>query len=151
MRKFLILGIAVVLGGAALLIPAGGSAAPVGNGQRFAGSVTDPITVQCEAGASTGTATYSVSVASTPGNNRGNTGSNSGATQIRVSRAGDVIATFQDIPDSEVVTEDDFPCPTTSSTNGTATFTFRAYNSAGTAVGTADTVTVATVRTGSAS
>jgi hypothetical protein len=47
MRKFVILSIAVVLGGAALLIPAGAQGAT--DGQTYSASVSS-IDVVCEAG-----------------------------------------------------------------------------------------------------
>lgn len=143
MRKLWLAPLALALGGAALLIPAGAGSAPAKN-TNFSGSVSDPITVNCAEGASTGTATYTVSVSS------GGSGYTADANQIRVMRGGAEVATLANLPDSKSVTDTTFPCPATNTTNGTATFSFQPTKG-GSNVGTASTVTVTTIRTGSAS
>ena len=106
MRKFLIVGFAAAIGGAALLIPVGATGAPT-PGANFNGTVT-PINVACAAGASTGTATYTVATIGTPAGS-GNTGD---ADVIRVTREGGAFVTdLASEPASQQVTDTTFPCP----------------------------------------
>lgn len=114
MRKFLILGIALVLGGAALLIPAGAQGAPPN--AKFTASVSSEISVACDGG-STGTATYTV----TATQDSGGAGQTSGnADRIDVYRGSTLVASLSNFGSTEV-TDTTMPCtddPTT------VTFTF---------------------------
>lgn len=151
MRKFLILGIAVVLGGAALLVPAGAQGA-FGNGDEdkpYTGSSPSSINVNCAKGASTGTATFTVSISSPSGSAKETGKIKDGS--IVVTRSGGVaVHTFYDWG-SQSVTQGGFPCPTTSSNPGSVTFTFQPKTSGGSDTGTTKTSTSQTVRTGSTS
>ena len=158
MRRLWLLALGLVVAAGAALIPVGSGAdhgSAINNSKGFDGTVTPlVIPVTCAAGATTGTASVLVS-ASHPliGNvGDGNTGTG-GADRIIVTWAGGTgsvtLTSFNGATNTPSGAT--FPCPATSLTNASGTFTFQPNKNGTTNLGTADTVTVTYQRVGSAS